>query len=481
MRSYRDRVIGPDSHSKVILTVVTGEYNAWYGNQVFHARSVDSNGDAHDFSNGGPAFGDDVPTPLPASDLKRLNEALAHLPDDGGQLPPVERRLVVQVPQEDYILARVYDRARLPESIAELVRASGVLEPAWVKIFQQTGEWASDKRGTYTQGTFAASPDGRILVSVDVKEDLKVWDGQTHELIKAVPCPTPNVVQEIRFSPDGSLAVLMGEWGAVTVVDTTTWQSVYRIVLPAHGATVPELFSPQFTPDGRYLLLRYREIENRVPANSITVLPLQIYDSKTWARVKTVPEVPLKALGYGASLGSTRSVYLSEGKSLRLWDTHLQRDIASLDENVELLQIAFSPDRSLVAVTTRQMDGVSGARTRLRVWDTANGQLKRELTPYEQWDCFSIKDIVWSTDNRYIFATNLSALFHPSWAVQVWDLSTGRHQAELTARTQTPMSLAMQPDGQLLAYCDEGVFRVWNTKILIAQIESFIKSLSTPA
>src|SRR5215469_11961956 len=65
------------------------------------------------------------PSKLEDEGFRRLGALMADLPDDHSRLPPPGRRLVVQVASQTGILARVYDRANLPESILEMLRIVG--------------------------------------------------------------------------------------------------------------------------------------------------------------------------------------------------------------------------------------------------------------------------------------------------------------------------------------------------------------------
>src|SRR5262249_50748508 len=60
--------------------------------------------------------------PIPAQDLKRLDELLAVLPEDGSRLPPAGRRLMLQAATNTGSVVRVYDRANTPETVWEILR-----------------------------------------------------------------------------------------------------------------------------------------------------------------------------------------------------------------------------------------------------------------------------------------------------------------------------------------------------------------------
>jgi hypothetical protein len=65
------------------------------------------------------------PGTLPVEDFRKLQAVIAHLPDDHSQLPPPGHRIVLQVAKRSKVLARVYDRANMPDSVLEILRLTG--------------------------------------------------------------------------------------------------------------------------------------------------------------------------------------------------------------------------------------------------------------------------------------------------------------------------------------------------------------------
>ena len=130
----------------------------------------------------------------------------------------------------------------------------------------------------------------------------------------------------------------------------------------------------QFTPDGRFFLLR-----SSGPA-------LLVYDTKTWKRLTTLPDdIPRDAIAYVPSPTAKRAVYLSKNNVLALWDADKRSEVAKLDDSVRFYHVAFSPDESLVAmVTAQKVSGGYWRPYRIQIWRAEDGTPARDLRPFEQ-------------------------------------------------------------------------------------------------
>ncbi len=170
---------------------------------------------------------------IPDADRKRLDQLLSKLPDDGARLPPLGRRLVVQVPEGDHFRARVYDRANAPDEVWEILRLSLSGVRSWVPEFKPENDLRVGEHET--DGILALTPNGQLISAV-MNGQLQFWDPATRKELRELPLPNGMVPQGIKFSPDGSLAVLTG-WGQSTccVVDTTTWKVLANFQEPMVG------------------------------------------------------------------------------------------------------------------------------------------------------------------------------------------------------------------------------------------------------
>jgi WD40 repeat protein len=88
----------------------------------------------------------------------------------------------------------------------------------------------------------AASRDGRFVATTNFDQKLRVYDGRTLALLKALHLGT-SFPHAVCFSPDGSLVGSGGK--AITLFDTATWKKLRSLKGHRH-----ELQNATFSPDG---------------------------------------------------------------------------------------------------------------------------------------------------------------------------------------------------------------------------------------
>jgi hypothetical protein len=118
------------------------------------------------------------PGTLPVEDFRKLQAVIAHLPDDHSQLPPPGHRIVLQVAKRSKVLARVYDRANMPDSVLEILRLTGSgIRPLLMNFAPPDKKWTLSEfseagilpdaigiRSPNDVLTLAASPDRSLIV-----------------------------------------------------------------------------------------------------------------------------------------------------------------------------------------------------------------------------------------------------------------------------------------------------------------------------
>jgi WD40 repeat protein len=173
-------------------------------------------------------------------------------------------------------------------------------------------------------------------------------------------------------------------------LDSRTWTPVKTLRDSRSNGGFYYLTWPQFTSDGRYLLLQSSRPE------------LEIFATANWQRVVRLPEVPPDSLQYLPSPDNKRALAGLKSGSVMLWNIPRRRVIAPLDDNAHLWQVSFSPDGSLVAAATTQIAGSESHTSppRLRIWKTADGKLVHELVPDGQATPYPIEHIAWSPDGQ---------------------------------------------------------------------------------
>jgi len=402
---------------------------------------------------------------VPEGELERMDELLTNLPDDGARLPPAGRRLVVQAPDGDRWRARVYDRADAPTEILEILRLSRSGIRSWVPQFQPASEWAANY--SHSDVALCISPDGKQIIESSGQGPLRFWDPEKREVVKEISTPHYTSVSGLSLSPDGAFAAIQ-RWGDVQLLETKTWRRVQDFSEPIIGRRRNLLSHPEFTTDGRFLLLRSSE-----PA-------LLVYDTKTWKRRQKLPDdMPRDAVDYVPAPTTKRAVYLSKNNVLTLWDADQRREIAKLDDNVRLDHCAFSPDESLVAVATAQkVSGGYWRPYRIRIWRTEDGTLTHELRPFERDIYEAAEGLFWWPDGVYLLAATKADNFFTSRGVDVWNVKSGRHRGEFIGCPTNLTGLGLFGDGRrLVSGCADGRIRIWDAESAIKQTAEFERSL----
>ena len=414
--------------------------------------------------------GGDIYPGIQETDLRKLTELLAHLPDDFSSFPPPGRRLVLQVWAADGPVARVYDRANAPDSIVEILRLSRSSVRSWVQTFEPLDQWKAHEDSS--DGALAVLPDGRQVISATVNGPLRLWFRDSHVMEKEAPISSipaggtwnPMSVTGLTISPEGSLAVVEG-WGRVYVLDTQTWAELRRFPESPGAEKRYGLSNPHFTPDGKYLLMQSDQ-----PA-------LRIFDTETWQPLPRLQGMPVDALDWFPALSARRSVYLTNNGQVALWNPDEKRDVAVLDGDSHILSLAWSPDESMVAIATlRPPDDGLAATYRIRIWNTENGAIVQELRPFEQ-KAYSVEGLLWWPDGKYVLGATKSDGFFTSRAIGIWSVQTGRHRGELTGCPSKVFGLGLLDDGRLVAGCGDGVIRVWDTPGILEELTAFDNSL----
>jgi WD40 repeat protein len=393
-------------------------------------------------------------------ELERIGQLLANLPDDHSRLPPNGRRLVLQIPSGDKYDVRVYDLANAPNTVLELLRLTKSGIRSHVLWFTPETEWkASDS----VYG-LAVISDEQQIISSGLNGPIKIWDADSHILIREAGKPQDVPFTGLILSPDDSTAVIEG-WGVIGLIDTRTWQSSRVIEEPFIERKRDQLSNPQFIKNGRFLLL-----ESDEPA-------LHIYDTKTRKRRSTLPEIPANAIAYYPSPSWNHAVYQSADNQIIFLDVTSQQNIALLDR-AKIKYVAFSHDESQVAVVTfHPGQGNEFPRDRIRIWNADNGKFVKELFPFERDFCESVEGIMWSPDGKYILVANKADIFFTSRGISIWNVETSRHRGELSGCPTKLNGLGfLRGKTKVVAGCGDGIIRIWDLANALIKIGEFEKT-----
>jgi serine/threonine protein kinase/WD40 repeat protein len=311
-----------------------------------------------------------------------------------------------------------------------------------------------------------------------------------------------NGVPVVEFSPDGTYLVSAGK------DRTLRWwnlkaggESKILGELPAPGQTVA------FTPDGEFLVCGYYNTSE-----------LSIWSTKTWERIRTIPE-QTNHLGttWACSVSPDGQRLATIGSGLRVWDmAKITRpssgpeptDAPLLTENNCWGSVAFSPNGTQLAYKSEVAGGGYGVKVRslvgssaptvistnaptfpvqvlgflpnsgalaqvtrerrVEILEPATGRLLREFATIEPGESLGtfVANLRVSPNESKLAMVSVSGL-----GVDLWNPATGQLLYSLPEEAGAIWWLAWSPDSQQLAVSRaNGEIALWNLKEVEAQL-----------
>jgi WD40 repeat protein/tRNA A-37 threonylcarbamoyl transferase component Bud32 len=362
----------------------------------------------------------------------------------------------------------------------KLVATSGLGRDVWV------WDWANAKKvmGPFNHGDhvncLAFSPDGGFLVSGGYgTKNLKVWDLSTQKERAGFELPSlPFVIIAIAFSPNGRWVALSDG----TSLGLWNWEkSMADNETRLHGGYKGRFVSIAFSPDSQYVAATTHN-------GSVTVWEIK---GKVVAFTAKRHTTMIPSVAFVPEKEAPSLIYL-RGKNVVLerWKSPGGRPIrdfplpASVSDQVR--QVAFDPDRSRVAIASRDakvmvlnlrgktkpldLQGVkhpldslafSGDGSRLagvtengtiQVWDLADGLLLFEQATEQT----ATSSVAFNRNGQ------LLAIGSKNKTIKVWDCGIRKEILSLSA-TEPIQCIAFNASGKYLAFGGEGgLLKIWD-------------------
>jgi WD40 repeat protein len=239
-------------------------------------------------------------------------------------------------------------------------------------------------------------------------QPLHVLNAETEKLL--FDMDLREYIRRAAFSPIDRV-VFLQNYGDCFLVDLQARKAVQKFSEPS---TVSD---PQFTADGRWLLMR-------VGSNR-----LRAVDTRTWKTAALPDFIPTDTVKYVP--GKTLALLETEGGDINLWDPVAKRSFATIYSGSQRWRSAFSPDGGAVvlAYLPRENRGI-GRGENLEIFSTHDGKRMHQLREADVSMPDSISSVAWSADGNYLLAGTYS--MGKIGTVSMWNLKTGRQSAAMS-------------------------------------------------
>ena len=267
------------------------------------------------------------------------------------------------------------------------------------------------------------SPDGQTLASGS-GGTIQFWDTITGEQ-KGALTGLPEHISNVSFSPDGKTIVSVTWWGDICISDIITGKSKKTFTVQMRD----NVFNTAFSPDGETVAIGSRDgIIYLSDLNTGKLKRTLTGHSEDVQRVVFSPD--------GKTLAS--SSYLDE--TVRLWDVNTGEHKRTLTEHTgEIEGLAFSPDGKTLA-SSGSGDGT------IRFWDVRTGDQKHAVTGHTG----GLSSVVFTPDGKFV------ASGYGGGVIRFWDADTGLPLKTFKGPNYEASCLVFSLDGKTLA-CAGGI------------------------
>ena len=301
------------------------------------------------------------------------------------------------------------------------ILASGGEDGTILLWHRSTGAQKVLTGSTKSVSNLVFSPDGQTLANGS-GGTIRFWDTITGEQ-KAALTGLPEHINNLSFSPDGKTIVSVTWGGEICISDTITGK-------PKKTFTVrmtDSVFSVAFSPDGKIVAI----------GNSDGIIYLSDLNTSKLKRKLTGHSEDVQRVVFspdGKMLAS--SSYLDE--TVRIWDAHTGEHRLTLTEHTgDIEGLAFSPDGKTLA-SSGSGDGT------IRFWDVRTGNEKYAVTGHTDY----VFSVAFNPDGKFV------ASGYSDGTIRFWDTGTGLYLKTLKGSNNDASGLVFTPDGKTLACTD---------------------------
>jgi formylglycine-generating enzyme len=313
------------------------------------------------------------------------------------------------------------------------------------------------------------SPEGTMLLSLDRKGTLHLWNLETKQLLGTLDFKDARLASMLSLSHDGRLAAVgLDEPARVVVWDLRTRSQIAEIAVEGWWTKTVE-----FSPDGSQLAVFSTTPVGGGFQQHFEVRQVASGERVCSARVAGVSIQRIKWTNDGRLIGGGQAWVKRENMSsisvpvLRVWDPKTLKQTEERKEgNGSIQDLAISDSAGLLAV--------AGLPAVTKLWKLDELE---ELVPLTTFG--STGSVALSADGR------LAAMGSQESVIQLWDLERRRPVSWRKAQGGAISRLQFAPDGNWLsALTNDSTVQVWDTRFpdSIAEVNSIgMKLIRIPA
>jgi WD40 repeat protein len=305
------------------------------------------------------------------------------------------------------------------------------------------------RSGMHAITSVAFSPDGKEVAAGGVERDgpnnrglVRIWDVATGKPLSRFEA-SKGAVMSLSWSADGKRIVTAG--GRDKIVHL--WEGTSGRELAAWQGHTADVRAVAFSPDGKLV------------ASGSQDGTVRIWDSSTGKVKVTVNGFTTIGSKLAFAPDSKRLVTGGVEQELHLFDLETGKELGTWRQMDVVDSLAFAPDGNTVAVGSRsRLPLIGGGMVALWDLNKAKERIRWRVHPDHV-----VSTTAFSPDGRWLVTGDSGN------QVQVWEVATGKRQANLLGHRDWVWSVAWSPDGKtLVSGSSDGTVKLWDGTALLA-------------